>query len=300
MVFPAVLTAFLFAVSAVSAQQSTRHLSAKGANLGRCLVALVLLAAYAHAFGGGWGGPALGWFLLSGFIGFGLGDWGLFEAYPRLGASVTILIVQCGAALAAVATEWAWLGIAPTLREAAFGGLVLVGVGVALTGARGPDDLAPRGHRVAGVLFAVLGAVGQGVGAVVSRKAVLVAADAGAPVDGVTAAYQRLTCGIVFVGAIWALERARGRSARAADAGGWRSAWGWVVFNGVAGPCLGVSCFQWALAMAKSAVVMPIVATTPLIVMPLARWVGGERMTVARLVGAAIAVAGVAGLVGWR
>ena len=39
-----------------------------------------------------------------------------------------------------------------------------------------------------------------------------------------------------------------------------RSAWGWVILNSLAGPTLGVGCYQWALATQPSGVVLPIVS----------------------------------------
>ena len=43
-------------------------------------------------------------------VGFGLGDWALFEALPRIGSGLTVLLAQCLAAPIAAITEWLWLG----------------------------------------------------------------------------------------------------------------------------------------------------------------------------------------------
>jgi drug/metabolite transporter (DMT)-like permease len=73
----------------------------------------------------------------------------------------------------------------------------------------------------------------------------------------------------------------------------WGKAWPWIVLNGLAGPTLGVACFQLALQSTKSGVVLPIVALTPLVVVPFARYLEGEKPTVRSLIGGLIAVAGV-------
>ena len=296
----AVMTAFLFAASAAAAGQSTRFLGAKEANFLRCLVALTLLASYAHTLGGGWGGPGLGWFLLSGLVGFGLGDWALFEAYPRLGSALTILIVQCGAVIVAVVVEWAWLGVATSHGELLWGVVVLGGLGLALGSGHPTSTIARPEHRMAGVAFAVLASVGQGLGAVVSRKAILVSQAEGVSVDGITAAYQRLSCGIVFAALLYLWERREWGPRLLLVERNARRAWPFVVANGIAGPCLGVSCFQWALATEKSAIVMPIVAVSPLLVMPLARWAEDDRFSWPKIAGALLAVGGVVGLLTGR
>jgi drug/metabolite transporter (DMT)-like permease len=76
----------------------------------------------------------------------------------------------------------------------------------------------------------------------------------------------------------------------------WRAAWLWVVLNGLAGPALGVSCYQWALKTTPTGIVLPIVAITPLVIIPFARYVEGERPTIRSLLGGLIAVAGAAAL----
>src|SRR5579871_2631429 len=77
--FAAVLTTFCFACSVVLARRSAVLVGSQPANLARQLVALALLAIWAHTLGQGWRGPGAGQFFLSGIIGFGLGDWALFE-----------------------------------------------------------------------------------------------------------------------------------------------------------------------------------------------------------------------------
>jgi drug/metabolite transporter (DMT)-like permease len=64
----------------------------------------------------------------------------------------------------------------------------------------------------------------------------------------------------------------------------------------MAGPAFGVSCYQWALMTKPTSIVLPIVATTPLVVMPLAHYIEGDRITWRTLMGGVLAVAGVIGL----
>jgi drug/metabolite transporter (DMT)-like permease len=65
-----------------------------------------------------------------------------------------------------------------------------------------------------------------------------------------------------------------------------------VVVNALAGPALGVGCYQWALMQAKSGVVLPIVALTPLVIIPFSGYVEGDKPTVRSLLGGVIAVIG--------
>lgn len=300
---PAFLTTLLFSVSGVTAMRSTRYLPSMEANFWRLLLATAMLAAYGHTVGAGFGGAALGWFVVSGFIGFGIGDIALYQAYPRLGSRLVILIVHCVAAPLAAAVEWVWLGVPMTGREAMASFLILSGVAVALYPDRsGSAAVPPATGRLVGVGFALVAAVGQGVGAVFSRRAFEVARRAGESIDGISAAYQRIVAGLLlsvvtllWVNRRWVIGRGDAGVPSGIAGGGARSlkaAAPWLVINAIAGPGLGVSCFQWALAERGTGVVLPIVALTPLTIIPLAMWMEGERPSRRSLAGGAIAVAG--------
>ena len=48
--------------------------------------------------------------MLSGIIGMGIGDLGVYAALPLLGSRITVLMTQCLAAPIAAVGEWLWLG----------------------------------------------------------------------------------------------------------------------------------------------------------------------------------------------
>ena len=76
----------------------------------------------------------------------------------------------------------------------------------------------------------------------------------------------------------------------------WRRAWPWVIANALCGPALGVACYQWALIVAPTGVVLSVVATTPLVVIPFTMILDHERPTRRSLLGGAIAVLGAVAL----
>ena len=297
---PALATAVFFALSAIFARRSTLLVGSQRANLARLLLALFLVGIWAHTWGLGLHGAGFWILLLSGVIGFGLGDWALFEAYPRIGSALTILLCQCLAAPIAAVTEWAFLGTTMTLAEIGSSVLILVGVGLAMAPEHESDI--PAGHRVAGILYGLVAAAGQAWGAVLSRVAYSRDQANGVLLDGMTAAYQRLWGGVLFLGVLL-LVRHLIQSRRTPAVGpvtfrpDWKSGWPWVAGNALAGAVFGVSCFQWALLSNPSAVVLPIVATTPLVVMAISFVFEGIRPGKKAIVGAVLAVTGVVVLV---
>jgi drug/metabolite transporter (DMT)-like permease len=296
---PAVFTAILFAVSAVCAGRSTRLLGAGPANLSRLVLATGLLALWAHTWGYGLSGAGLPWLLLSGLVGFGLGDLALYGAYPRLGPRLAVLLCLCLAAPMGAIMEWLWLGTRLTLYETLWGATILAGVLAALA----PDSRsASTGVTwVAGIVLGTLAALGQAGGAVLTRKAFDVLAQAGQHIDGGTAAYQRIWGGVLLCAVVVFAQRRRQPSAPVAATASidhpWKRAWPWVLVNALSGPALGVACYQWALAIAPTGIVLAIVATTPLAVIPLTMVLDGERPALRSLAGGAVAVLGAVALV---
>ncbi len=288
----ALAATLLFAVSAVSARRSLEHIGSPAANLVRQLIAVLLLGAYAHTLGTGWAGPARGWFLLSGFIGYGLGDLALFLALPRIGSRLTALMTQCLAAPLAAGIEWLWLGRAPSAAEVLSGMVILGGVALALAPSRPAHAPAPTALPRAGIAWGVIAAAGQAGGAVVSRYGYDVLAAAGSSSDALTVTYQRIVAGVV-VALAWHLL-GRGRVPILPGREQLRRAAPWFTLNALAGPTLGVACYQWALQHHPTAVVLPVVATTPLAVIPLAWFLEHERPSRRSLIGGCLAVAGVA------
>lgn len=291
---PAFLAAFFFALNATCASHSVRANGQVRANLGRLVVAVIVLGAFAHTVGGGLGSESVGWFLLSGVIGMGLGDIGVYAALPLLGSRITVLMTQCLAAPLAALGEWLWLGTRLTATQVLLGMLILTGVAVAIT----PGKSSPPRVRVRpiGFLFGFVAACGQGFGALVSRKGVTVADAAGEITQqaafGITAAYQRILAGLVFTAALFLVLRILNRMPRDAAAPTRRHGVRWILGAGFAGPVIGVGCYQWALATSPSGIVLPIAATAPLLSIPIAFWLEGDRPTKRAILGGVIAVAG--------
>jgi drug/metabolite transporter (DMT)-like permease len=285
-----VLTTILFSFSVVFAARSSRLIGGPAANLGRLGIATLVLAVWTHGWGAGFGGVSLPWFLASGVVGFGLGDMALFGALPRIGPRLAILLTQCLAAPIAALTEWAWLGTTLHSRDMLCAAVVLTGVVIALA----PDHGLQVERRVfwIGVLCGVGSAFGQACGAVLSRKAYDVAAFSHFPIDGGSAAYQRIIGGVFMTVLGFFLLRQNRRPAPGATPRQWGAAFPLVLVNALAGPTLGVACYQWALQSTESGIVLAIVATSPLVTIVLSYLLDGVPPTRRALTGGVVAVAG--------
>lgn len=293
--FQAILTSFLFAATAICVTRSARLLGGLPGNAARLILAAGLLGLWTVFFGRHFGvhGEV---FFLSGVVGFGIGGLAMFQAMPRLGSTLAMLLVQCSFGLFGAIIEWLWLGQALSPRQILLGAAILAGVAIALT----PKALAeaPRDRLASGVAWALLAAFGQGLGAAISRFGFQQFRAGGLLAEPGTVTFQRLlgglALGILALGAAWLYQagRHRLRAGLSQLCANGRAAAPWVALNALFGPTLGVACYQWALREASVGLVAPIVATSPLLVAPLAWAFEGTRPRARWYLGAVFAVAG--------
>lgn len=301
--FPAFLTTIFFSLSAISGNRCAKALGGLEANFWRLTIASVLLSAYAHFFGRPISGVAGTVFMLSGVVGVGMGDMLFFQALPRIGSRLTVLLIQCLSVPFAATVEWLWLGTTLSARQFIWIVVILGGILIALFPLHHANST--RKEKVAGICFALLAAFGNGFGAVLSRKAYLLAHDAGMNIDGPTAAYQRVLGGLLVAGTViaiarWSSIQSAFKQCKIALSdvykNKWRDVWPWVVTTSLAGQTLGVTCFQWALKNNPTGIVLPIIATTPLVAIPFSQLIERERPSLRSVIGALIAVSGVIAL----
>jgi drug/metabolite transporter (DMT)-like permease len=291
---PSVLTALLFAASGICGSRAALALGALRANALRLGLAAVLLGCWVFSQRTlDFSARSVHWLVFSGVIGFGVGDVSLFLAYPRIGARLTLLVSLCSAPVFGAVLDW-WMqgaGFTPVQFLASL--VILTGVGLALLAGHGKEG---RWHpgSLPGIVAALGAGFGQGCGAALSRHAQAVAVLEGTVLDGVAQAFVRTLPGTAFSLLVWLIAsqvRPSVWPARVAP-----SAWRWLVAAALFGPVLGVSCFQWALSLQTSVVVLSITATAPVLIMPMAAVVDRDRPPRLAVVGALVAVAGVIAL----
>jgi drug/metabolite transporter (DMT)-like permease len=170
----------------------------------------------------------------------------------------------------------------------------------------------PRAAR--GVLLGVLGAAGQAGGFVLAKAGLGAApagsalarwagieagpgaATAGEPVAALFGTFVRMAAATAFVVAGAALLR---RPRNFADLGRDRRGSLAIVGGTVMGPFLGVWMSLYAVAHANTAVASTILATSPVLVIPLVRVIHGEKASARAWAGTAVALTGV-GILAFR
>lgn len=290
---------FFFSLSAVLSARMVGHISIPQASFWRMVVACTVLSIISFTVGVGFGGGAFFWFFLSGMVGFGVGDLAGLTSIRHLGPRLGVMIIQCLAAPIAALVEWLWLDTTLTWGAVLSDVVILSGICIALS---------PRHVSIAegrslplGVWAGILGAAGQGLGAVLSRRGFEAVAAAGTQFGAMDSTFQRVLGGLLVaaLALVWMEWRSRGKNQpheiRLAAA---KRSLPWLFGHAMTGPVLGIFCYQAALRGTPSGIVLPIVAMVPLMIIPFTWWMDGERPALRSLVGGALAVGGVI-LLGW-
>jgi drug/metabolite transporter (DMT)-like permease len=296
----ALIPALMWALGSVCTARSAKLLGVTATNRWRLAIAVVLLGAWVAV------GPGIpinrtvwGWLLFSGVVGLGLGDLAMLGGYRHVGARITVMMLLCLAVPISGISEWLWLGTPLGLRDMVLSAGILFGVGMAVM----PGAKIPAVNRRAillGLLYGVGAALGQGLGTTLSRVAYQAAADAGIAVVGVTAAWQRMIGGLactLFAEAIFRMSVGFPPAQLAGEAlapGGHprrQTAWLWLGGSVVLGPLVGLSVYQWVLINQPGALVQAVTALTPVIVIPFAWWIDGDRPDWRGVVGGCLACA---------
>lgn len=315
--FRAVWLAFIpcvcWALGSVCSSRATRGFGAVGVNRWRLALALAALGSWL-LMGPGLPSAGWGWLLLSGAVGLGIGDLAMLLGYQYIGPRITVLILLCGAVPIAGLSEWWWLGETLTWRQVGWIAVILAGVALVV----GPGAKIPAKNRRAvliGLGLGVVAALGQGLGTTISRLAYAQIEAAGGTVDGVAATWQRMLGGLAVTLAAGLAGRSlpdRAPVAMAADrpaavspadmepstasAATSLARWWWLLGATVLGPILGLGAYQLALTQVPGAVVQAIASLVPVVVIPVAWLVEGDRPGWRGVVGGVIACGGAAAL----
>ncbi len=221
----------------------------------------------------------------SGIIGLSLGDTFLFKAYERVGARITMLFMSMAPAIAAGLAFWLLdEGISTT---GVFGMLItLIGISIVVFE---PGLNASPGVSLtaAGIVYALLAAFGQGAGLVVAKMAFRESA-----LNGFVATAVRILASLVVLLPFALLTKRYSHPYTTFSSD--RKAFLLTVIGSVLGPFLGITSSLIAIQHTSVGVAATLMATVPILMLPLVRIIYKEKLTRRAITGAFIAVAGVA------
>jgi drug/metabolite transporter (DMT)-like permease len=230
------------------------------------------------------------WLGLSGIIGLGIGDFGLFSAFVTLGPRRTVLVMALSPIFASLG---AYLLSGETISPLAVAGMSVTLVGIVIVILEREDQsreqAVPNGLKFRGLIPALVGAVGQGIGLAISRKGINL--DPNAVIDPLSATLMRMMFGALFV---WISLTAIGKLPELRKAVSNRNGMKYTVAGAFIGPFLGVTLSMVAVAFTQAGIAQTLMSLMPVMIIPVVWAVNKQKTSWRGIIGAMIAVVGVA------
>lgn len=238
---------------------------------------------------------AAGWMLLSGLVGYVIGDFCLFQCYIIIGSRYGQLFMTL-APLSAALMAWVTLGQQMTGKSVIAMLVTLWGIGISVLG-RGDHHKISLKLPVNGVLYAIGAAVCQGVGLVLSKIGmdhyeVSMMAETGIPewLIPFSANFYRCIAGIIGFSLLLFYRDGMAPLREAVhDKKGLSVATATTIF----GPFVGVGFSLMAVQYTAAGIASTLMAMTPIIIILPSYWLFHEKITWRSVIGAVISVLGV-------
>jgi drug/metabolite transporter (DMT)-like permease len=229
------------------------------------------------------------WLSLSGLVGFVIGDQLLFQAFVVVGARISMLIMAIVPPMTALI---GWMILGETLTLLSIMGMVMTISGIVLVVLkREAPQLNGNGRNkfrfnypVAGILLALGGAAGQATGLVLSKFGMK-------DYNAFAASQIRVLAGLIgFTILFFVLKKWKNVAIGLKNKKG-------MMFTGIGsifGPFLGVAFSLTAIQYTNTGVVATIMSIVPVLIIPPAIFIFKEKVNLKEILGAVLAVGGVA------
>lgn len=238
------------------------------------------------------GGPweAHGWMLLSGLVGYVIGDYCLFQSYIIIGSRYGQLFMTL-APLAAALAAWVMMGQKMNAMSVLAMLITLAGISISVLG-RGEHHKVSLKLPTNGVLFAIGAAVCQGVGLVLSKIGMDYYDDTQMPgwLIPFSANFFRCIAGIIgFTVLLYFKEGFAPLKEALHDSKGMSVATATTIF----GPFVGVGFSLMAVQYTSAGIASTLMALTPIIIILPSHWLFHQPITLRSILGAVISCVGV-------
>ncbi|MCH5308225.1 MAG: DMT family transporter [Prevotella sp.] len=233
---------------------------------------------------------AYGWMLLSGLVGYVIGDFCLFQCYIIIGSRYGQLFMTL-APLAAALMAWITLGQEMNAMSIVAMLVTLAGISISVLG-RGEHHKVSLKLPLNGVLFAIGAALCQGIGLVLSKIGMDHYQPEAIPewLIPFSANFFRCLAGIVgFTILMYFRDGLSPLREALHDRKGMTAATATTIF----GPFVGVGFSLMAVQYTSAGIASTLMALTPIIIILPSYWLFHQKITWKAVVGAVISVVGV-------
>jgi drug/metabolite transporter (DMT)-like permease len=229
------------------------------------------------------------WIGLSGVIGLGIGDFGLFASFVIIGPRRSLLVMSLSPIFAAIL---AYIILNEILTNLAILGMIITIFGVIIViiekEEKSYEEILSKKQKIWGVFLALIGAIGQGTGAVFAKKGIYI--NTNLILNPLSATLIRMIIAAIF---IWCCVLLAGRLPELKkgikDKKGMKS----TIAGAFLGPFIGVSFSMVAITYAKVGVAQTLMSLMPVMIIPIVFILYKQKTSIRAIIGAFIAISGV-------
>ena len=283
----ALATAFCWSVTSYAFTNAARRVGALQVNIDRMVLASIMLISIVGVFG-------VSLYLtynqilnlvISGILGLVLGDSFLFKSFQLIGARLGIIIMAAVPVLSTILAFFflneiiSWLGMFGML-------LTIAGILIVVLERKNPEQDNISISKI-GIFYGLLGALGQASGLIFAKFAFQ-----GGELNGFAASFIRLfSASIIILPLAATFKRYKNPlSIYPKDSYSTKV----IVIGTIFGPVLGITGSLIAIEYAKVGIASTLMATMPIIMLPISRFYFKEKLDWKAIIGAFVAVIGTA------
>jgi drug/metabolite transporter (DMT)-like permease len=290
----AIVTACLWTINSILFASAGKKIGSLSVNAYRILMAVGFLGITHIIFIGSLLPTASSgqwfWIGLSGIVGLGIGDFGLFAAFVIIGPRRSVLIMSLSPIFAALGA-YSILGeiLSPLIITGI--AITLIGVIVVILEKEENSDEQPISKKLKawGVFLAFIGAIGQGTGLVFAKKGMWL--DPSIMMNPLSVTFVRMIMGALFIWTCVVIMRRLPEVRKALKS---KKGIGQTAAGAFIGPFIGVTLSMVAVAYTQAGIAQTLMSLMPVFIIP-AIWVLYKQKTSWRgVLGAIVAVIGVA------
>ncbi len=284
----ALTTAIFWTLTAICFESAGKKVGSLAVNFIRLIIAFVLLAIFTFftrgmllpfdATAANWT-----WLLISGMIGFVIGDLFLFQAYVEIGSRISLLIMSAVPPITAI-TGYFLMGERITLLASVGMLVTIIGIAIVILSRNTGNNKIKLAHPIKGLTYAFIGALGQAFGLVFSKLGM-------GSYNPFAATQIRVIAAILGFAIVITVSKNWGKLK---DAIKDRSAMKFISFGSFFGPFLGVSFTLLAVQYTATGIVSTITSISPILIIPASIMMFKEKVLPKEIFGAFISLIGVA------
>jgi drug/metabolite transporter (DMT)-like permease len=283
----ALATAFCWAITSYAFTDATRKIGALQVNIDRMILASALLFLIVIIFNLNLNlnYTQVSNLVISSIVGLVLGDSFLFKSFQLIGARLSIIIM---ASVPVLSTILAYFFLDEFLSYLGIAGMFLTIIGIVIVvferRRQGENKLQ---YNIRGIFYGMLGALGQASGLIFAKFAF----QAG-ELNSFSASFVRLLSASIIIFPLAIVFRRYKNPIRIYSIN--RNAVKSILIGTTFGPVLGITLSLLAIEFAKVGIASTLMATMPIIMLPISKFYYKEELGWKAILGAIVAVAGAA------